>query len=123
MRFLIDNALSPIIARALRDTGHDAIHVRDIHMEAENDRIVLARAGEEERILISADTDFATLLAKWHQPKPSVILFRGGMDRRPERQVDLLLANLPAIRKPLEEGAIVVFDKSRIRVRSLPIVH
>jgi predicted nuclease of predicted toxin-antitoxin system len=29
VRFLIDNALSPILAERLRERGHDAIHIRD----------------------------------------------------------------------------------------------
>jgi hypothetical protein len=33
----------------------------------------------------------------------------------------LLLANLPTIKKPLEDGCVVVFDGARLRVRRIPV--
>jgi len=41
--------------------------------------------------------------------------------RRPEKQIKVLLANLPDLKESLENGCVVVFDQNRIRVRNLPI--
>ena len=121
MRFLVDNNLSPRLAGHLKAAGHDAVHVRDYGLQAAPDPVVLARAREEHRVLISADTDFGTLLAREKASTQSVLLIRRLIGRRATEQAEIILANLDTVTEDLEAGAVVVLTDDWIRVRRLPI--
>ncbi len=120
MKLLVDAALSPFVAASLRDGGHDAIHVRDLGLGEAADEVILEAAAQGQRVLVSADADFGTLLARRNAAEPSVVLLRRSSQRRPAVQAALLLANLPAVEAELQAGAVVVVEDDRLRVRRLP---
>jgi predicted nuclease of predicted toxin-antitoxin system len=122
VKFLVDQALSPAVAIELNRAGHDAVHVRDLGMHAASDEEIFDRAAQDDRVVVSADTDFGTLLATRKHTSPSVVLFRHGSQHRPADQAALLKANLPQLVSALEVGSIVVIQPERIRIRALPLI-
>ena len=74
MRLLVDNPVSPQILPPLAAAGHDIVHMRDLGLASAVDRIILDLARQEDRVVITQDTDFGALLAANHAVKPSVVL-------------------------------------------------
>jgi predicted nuclease of predicted toxin-antitoxin system len=121
MRFVIDNALSPSISASLKSAGYDCVHVRELRMAASPDQEIFTYAEQENRILVSADTDFGALLASTGRVKPSVILFRR-TNKRPLELAKILIEAIKQLSEELETGSIAVIEDQRIRVRRLPIL-
>jgi predicted nuclease of predicted toxin-antitoxin system len=123
VRFLVDQNRSPALAERLRDAGHDAVHTMELGLERAEDDELLLLAREEQRVVISGDTDFGALLALANATSPSVILFRSRDRRSADDQATLLLSHLNDVEGDLIAGAVVVITDDRIRVRRLPLLH
>ena len=121
MKLLLDANLSPEVGRRLKEAGHDAIHVADIGLLAATDPVILQAAAKEERVLLTADSDFGALLALGSLASPSVLLLRSADHLRPAEQAELIAINLPSISAELARGAIASLTRDRLRVRELPI--
>lgn len=109
------------MAEVFQVAGYDARHVRDYGMATASDEEILRLAQDEDRVIVSADTDFGMLLARQGTDGPSILLYRRQSARRPAEQAAILLINLPAALDALTEGSIVTVDETRLRIRRLPI--
>jgi predicted nuclease of predicted toxin-antitoxin system len=120
VRLLVDEALQDAVAHRLADAGHDVTHIRLLGLAGHTDDEVMALALDENRLLVTTDTDFGTILALTGAAGPNVLLLRGigdSVDVRVAAIIDLL----PRIEYELAQGAVVVLEEDRYRVRYLPI--
>ncbi|MFO7776993.1 MAG: DUF5615 family PIN-like protein [Nitriliruptoraceae bacterium] len=121
MRLLIDENLSPRVARMLREAGHDAAHVVEVGLGNTDDTVILDAATDGARAIVTADTDFGALLAARGTSTPSVVMLRSSDHLTPDEQARLVVAVLTRVGDELEGGAIASITPERIRLRSLPI--
>lgn len=72
MRFLADMGISPKTMAFLQSLGHDAVHLHDQGLDRLEDPAILAKAQEEDRILLTHDLDFGELIAVSGARLPSI---------------------------------------------------
>lgn len=122
MKFLADMGISPQTAAALRELGHDAVHLHDQNLDRLQDPDILNKAQREGRIVLTHDLDFGDLLAASRMQLPSVIIFRL-RNMRPERVEHYLKEIIIQHGDELEKGAIISVTEGQVRIRALPILE
>lgn len=120
MRFLADMGISPLTVSSLKQVGHDAIHLSEQKLFRMSDRDIVIKARSESRIILTFDLDFTDLLAVSQDNLPSVIIFRL-KNTLPNFVSSRLLTVLSECEKKLNEGAIIIIEDYRYRVRNLPL--
>lgn len=121
MRLLIDANLSPRVAAGLRTSGYEATHVIEIGFLTASDEQIISHAEDHGFVVITADSDFAMILALRGASSPSVIQLRYVAELGVDVHIELLVANLPQIESEIANGAIASLSPDRLSVRNLPI--
>jgi hypothetical protein len=117
MRFLADESCDFAAVRALRTAGHDVGAVSESTSRSE-DLVVLARARDEHRILLTEGKDFGQLVYAAAHESIGVILIRFPADARPA--LPEAVAELVATRGTQLVGSFVVLEPGRVRIGRLP---
>jgi predicted nuclease of predicted toxin-antitoxin system len=122
MKFLLDENVSYRVASHLKSARHDAVHVSEIGLTSTDDTVVLARARDESRVLVSCDHDFVHMLFASGDTRPSLVLVREVEALHSGQLAGLLLDALSAgLAEPLATGAIATLTPRQVRYRPLPL--
>ena len=112
MRFLIDRCAGRTLADWLRSEGHEVVESREWGDDP-GDTEILRRAAAEQRVLITMDKDFGSLVFLQQEQHQGLIRLPDLPARTRIVLVQQILANHS---QDLENGAIVTVRGSRIRV-------
>ena len=120
MKILTDMNLSQLWVNALMDAGIEAVHWSTIGDPAAIDRVIMSYAQTYGYIVFKNDLDFGTLLAITKSQLPSIVQVRN-QDLLPDAIGDVVISALRQVEEQLAVGALVTIDRSRLRIRILPI--
>lgn len=112
--------ISESVALWLKNMGHDAIHLNEENLYSLQDKFILEKAMNENRIILTADMDFGQLLALNKPQQASVIQFRVS-DFTPANIRDKLKLLFEKFSDQLDRDFIITIEDNRIRFRKLPI--
>jgi predicted nuclease of predicted toxin-antitoxin system len=121
MKFLADMGVATRIVQWLKDKGYDAVHLREEKLHRLPNGLIFEKAYLEKRILLTFDLDFGEIVALSGENQASVILFRL-RNTRTLHIIERLDKVLSDTGQALEEGAIVVVEETRHRIRRFPFV-
>jgi predicted nuclease of predicted toxin-antitoxin system len=119
-RFLLDMGIAQSTGRYLTSQGHDVVHLSEQGLERLPDDRVVAKAKDEERIIVTHDLDFGRIVALSGRSVPSIVTLRLA-DMTPKHVNSALEIVLRDAILSLERGALVTITDSGIRIRELPI--
>jgi len=122
MKFLIDMNLSPFWEEYLSDAGFECIHWSKIGKGNEPDSQLFDYAKKNNYVILTHDLDFGTMLAHSNEDGPSVIQIRTE-NMTPVSYGKKLISIIKNVGVYLNDGALVVVDENRNRIRMLPLKH
>ena len=120
MKILIDMNLPPTLAELLTNAGIDAVHWYTLGKYDAIDDEIMAYARNHDYIVLTCDLDFNTILSVTHGVKPSVVLLRRTQIKA-EQMINLLSSSIVLYSDALKNGAILIIDNKKARLRLLPL--
>jgi predicted nuclease of predicted toxin-antitoxin system len=116
VRIKIDENLPSEVAELLSGAGHDVSSVLAQSLGGVGDRVIASVCAEEDRILLTLDTDFADIRAYPPADYPGIIVLRL---RGQEKHHILLATNRlsSVLEKEAIQNQLWIVEEDRIRIR------
>jgi predicted nuclease of predicted toxin-antitoxin system len=120
MKFLADMNVPMTVVNTLRSCGYETVHLGELGLQRMPDPLIMDKALQEKRVVLTFDLDFTDLLAASGDALPSVIIFRL-KNTSPQFVASRLLEALSEYSEALDIGAIAIVEDNRLRLRRLPL--
>jgi predicted nuclease of predicted toxin-antitoxin system len=117
-KILADMPISPKTVEYIRKLGIECRHLTEFKMERASDEEIIRFAKENGYTILTEDLDFGTILFYTQEIEPCVIILRVGnlntaeINKLIEKALDRIMG---------EENAIIVIERTKIRIKKLPI--
>jgi predicted nuclease of predicted toxin-antitoxin system len=113
MKLLLDTCVWGGAVKILRESGHDVVWAGD-WQEDPGDEEILARAYQENRILVTLDKDFGELAIVREKPHSGIVRL---VNLAAKQQGIVCQRVVELYEKDLQSGAIVTVEPGRVRIR------
>ncbi len=120
MKILIDMNLSPDWVIAFASENIESVHWSTVGDPRAEDTEIMDYARTNDYIVFTHDLDFGTILALTQAENPSVVQVRT-QNILPSHLANTVVAILRTNESALEQGALIVVDEGRARIRILPL--
>ncbi len=119
--FLTDENINPIVVQSLRARGFDIFDTVEQRLNGNSDAFLLALATEQNRVVLTHDSDFGTLVIAEGKPFIGIVYLKPGhiLPQFTLQSIDAILNEIDFIGKPFIIVAKHNGSTTRVRIKQL----
>jgi predicted nuclease of predicted toxin-antitoxin system len=120
VKILADMPISPRSAAFLRKLGHQVEHANELGLAKASDKEIMEKAAAVGALILTEDLDYSSLLSAIDSFPPGAIILRLG--NLNTNQINQRLKEvLNSVSEDQLRNAITMVERTRVRIRRLPI--
>jgi predicted nuclease of predicted toxin-antitoxin system len=119
--FLTDENINPIIVQSLRQRGCDVFDVKEQRLQGNTDTFLLSLATHQNRVVLTHDSDFGTLVIAEGKPFIGIVYLKPGhiLPQFTLQSLEAVFSQIDFIETPFIVVAKSNGVATKVRVRQL----